>query len=158
MQQGLSVIPAISLLSTAGVDSGAATAGAAATGGGAVDLRPSSGVRYQQARAHAALRSYHKSATQSISVAAALVTRGTLSGTGSTWAAFATGYEPAAVTVTATASGTVYTNVIWAVPLAGASRYIGVKVTPTPSTTATGMIYHLYGGFSLVEVSPLPAT
>lgn len=158
MQQGLSIVPKISLLASAEIDSGAATANAAVTGAGTVDLRPSSAIRYQQARAWLGIRSYHKLATQSLSVQGALVTRSTLSGTGSTWAAFATGYEPAAVSVTATAAGVVYTNILWAVPLAGASRYIGVKVTPTPSTTATGMRWVTSGGFALTEANQLVAT
>jgi hypothetical protein len=142
---------------TAGVDSGAAAAGAAVYGS-EIDLQPSAGYRFRRCRAYGGARTYHKAATQSMSYALGLQSRQTQSGTGSTWAKYATASDPTAKSVTATASGTTYKRVVGYWDLRSANRYLRVKLTPTCSTTATGMIYHFFAGADMPDMNRLPTT
>jgi hypothetical protein len=142
---------------TAGVDSGAAAAGAAVYGS-EIDLRPSSGYRYRRLKAFGGARTYHKTATQSMSYALGMQHRQTQSGTGSTWAKYATASDPTAKTVTATASGTTNGRVVGHWDMRSSNRYARVKLTPTSSTTATGMIYHFVAGAAFPDICSLPTT
>lgn len=142
---------------TAGVDSGAATAGAVVYGS-EVDLQPSNGYRYRRCIAWGGGRVYHKSATQSMSYALGMQSRQTQSGTGSTWAKYATASDPTAKSVTATASGTTHERVVGYWDLRSANRYLRVKLTPTCSTTATGMTYHFNAGVGMPDINRIPTT
>lgn len=144
------------LTATGSIDSGDAGAGAVLSGS-TIDLRPATAVRYHRCLAWGGGNVFHESATQSLTWAVALQTRAALTGTGSTWAAYATASDPTAKTVTGTASGVSNDCAKGYYNLRSASRYLRVRVTPTCSTTATGLIYHAQGGVVLIPDKLPPA-